>query len=166
MIKKILRILDRWEEYALFVFMISMLAVLLVQVFCRYVLSFSFSWAEQVARIGFVWLTMVGISIAAKKGLHLKVDMLNQILPRPASRVIIWFSNIATILFGFIMCWLIFKAVLMQIRLNQVFSAIPWLPTWTMYIAGTVGMLGLSLRTIQYLILESKQHKKDVGGDE
>ncbi|MBU2514665.1 TRAP transporter small permease [bacterium] len=161
-----LKILDRWEEYALFGFMISMLAVLLVQVFCRYVLSFSFSWAEQAARIGFVWLTMIGISIAAKKGLHLKVDMLNQILPRPAGRIVSWFSNLATILFGFIMCWLILKTVLMQIRLNQVFSSIPWLPTWTMYIAGTVGMLGLSLRTIQYLILESKQNKKEIGEEQ
>ena len=44
--KKVLRFLDRWEEYVLFVVMIFMLVTLLVQVVCRYVFSFSFSWAE------------------------------------------------------------------------------------------------------------------------
>lgn len=163
MAKKILKILDKWEEYVLFVFMISMLAVLLVQVFCRYVLSFSFSWAEQAARIGFVWLTMVGISLAAKKGLHLKVDMLNQVLPRRLSRYVSGFSDLATVLFGLGMGWLIFKTVMMQVRLNQVFPSIPWLPTWTMYAAGTLGMLGLSVRTVQRVLTESRLKKREEG---
>ncbi len=159
--KKItLLILDKWEEYVLFGFMISMLGILLVQVFCRYVLSFSFSWAEQAARIGFVWLTMVGISLAAKKGLHLKVDMLNQILPRSLSKLVSAFSDIATVLFGLAMGWLIFRTIMMQVRLNQVFSSIPWLPTWTMYAAGTVGMLGLSVRTVQRVLGESKRNSQ------
>ena len=158
-----LKILDKWEEYVLFIFMMAMLGILLVQVFCRYVLSFSFSWAEQAARIGFVWLTMVGISLAAKKGLHLKVDMLNQILPRPLAKVVTIFSDVATVLFGFAMGWLIFRTVLMQVRLNQVFSSIPWLPTWTMYAAGTVGMVGLSVRTVQRVLGEARLKKQEEG---
>lgn len=161
--KTALRIIDKWEEYVLFGFMITMLGILLVQVFCRYVLSFSFSWAEQAARIGFVWLTMVGISLAAKKGLHLKVDMLNQVLPRPLSRIVSIFSDLATVLFGLAMGWLIFRTVMMQVKLNQVFSSIPWLPTWTMYAAGTVGMLGLALRTVQRVVTESRLNKLKKG---
>ncbi len=154
--KGIMHHLGRWEEYLLFTIIIFMLFVLGVQVFCRYFLSFSFSWAEQGARIGFVWLTMVGISLAAKHGLHLKVDMLPQFLPQRYGKYILLFAEIFTICFGFFMGWLIFKTVLLQIRTGQTFSAITWLPTWTMYLAGVVGMFGLSLRTIQRVFFTKK----------
>lgn len=151
--------LDRWEEYLLFVFMLLMLVVLTLQVFTRYVLTFSFSWAEQFARFGFVWLTMAGVSLAAKKGMHLKVDFLPQVLPPKIAKIICVFSDVFVVGFGFFIASLIFKTVLMQIRLNQVFSSIPWLPVWTMYIAGVIGMLGLSFRTLQRMILEFKSKK-------
>jgi len=146
--------LNRWEEYLLFSFMLVMLVVLSVQVFTRYVLSFSFSWAEQLARYGFVWLTMAGISLAAKKGMHLKVDFFPQMLPRRAARFVCVLSDVFVVGFGFYMGGLIFKTVLMQIRLHQVFSSIPLLPVWTMYIAGVAGMFGLSLRTMHRMVLE------------
>lgn len=151
--------LDRWEEFLLAMFMTFMLLTLSIQVFCRYVLSFSFSWAEQASRIGFVWLTMVGISLAAKKGMHLKIDALPQFFPRTA-KFVNFISNSVTILFGIGMGYLIFKTVLMQIELKQFFSAIPWLPAWTMYIAGVIGMLGLSVRTAQN-IYHSMRDKAD-----
>jgi TRAP-type C4-dicarboxylate transport system permease small subunit len=154
--KRLMHHLSKWEEYILFIFMIIMLTVLAVQVFCRYALSFSFSWAEQLARVGFVWLTMAGISLAAQKGMHLKVDLMTQILPEKAAKYLVIFSDIFTMIFGLFMGWLILKTVLMQIRLNQVFSSIPWLPTWTMYIAGVLGMFGLSYRTTQRVFFRPK----------
>ena len=153
--RSILHYLDMWEEFLLALFMTFMLITLTAQVFCRYVLSFSFSWAEQGARIGFVWLTMVGISLAAKKGMHLKIDALPQFFPRSAKLVFL-ISNAVTIIFGFGMGYLILKIVIMQVELEQYFSSIPWLPTWSMYIAGVIGLFGLSVRTIQSIYLSSK----------
>ncbi len=159
--KGLLYYLGHWEEFLLFVVMIFMLIVLSAQVFCRYVMSFSFSWVEQGARIGFVWLTMVGISLAAKKGMHLKVDFLTQVLPSRYSRALVIFSEVFTMAFGLYMGWLIFKTVMLQVRLNQTFSAIPWLPTWTMYMAGVVGMGGLMFRTLQRVFLTKKPPEQD-----
>ncbi len=155
--------LDRWEEYLLFLFMLLMLIALSMQVFTRYVLGFSFSWAEQFARIGFVWLTMAGVSLAAKKGMHLKVDFLPQSLPRPLAAKICFFSDIFVVFFGVFMANLILKTVLMQMRLHQVFPSIPWLPVWTMYIAGVLGMLGLSFRTLQRMMLERRARSVSSG---
>ena len=146
--KSVYHYLDLWEEYLLAIFMTFMLITLTAQVFCRYVLSFSFSWAEQASRIGFVWLTMVGISLAAKKAMHLRIDALPQFFPRTAKSVN-FFANTITIFFGFGMGFLILKTVVMQFELKQYFSSIPWLPTWTMYIAGVIGLFGMSVRTAQ-----------------
>lgn len=159
--KGIMTHFGRWEEYLLFVIMMFMLAVLTAQVFCRYLFSFSFSWAEQVARIGFVWLTMVGISLAAKHGMHLKVDMLPQALPQRYAKIVLMFAEIFTMVFGVFMGWLIFKTVLLQIKMSQAFSAIPWLPTWTMYLAGVVGMFGLTFRTLQRIFLTKPSPAED-----
>lgn len=149
--------LNKWEEYVLFTVMLFMLTTLTVQVFCRYVLSFSFSWAEQSARIGFVWLTMIGISLAAKKGLHLRIDGLIQVLPKKMGICLDVFSDAVTMLFGIGMGYLIFKTVMLQIRTGQVFSSIPWLPAWTMYIAGVLGMFGLCFRTLERRIAIMKK---------
>ena len=150
-----------WEEYLLAIFMTFMLITLTAQVFCRYFLSFSFSWAEQASRIGFVWLTMVGISLAAKKGMHLKIDAVPQFFPRSA-KTVNFISNTVTILFGLGMGGLIFKTVLMQVKFSQYFSSIPWLPTWTMYIAGVLGLFGLSLRTAQNIYYSFKNKGQNV----
>jgi TRAP-type C4-dicarboxylate transport system permease small subunit len=157
--KSVFHYFDKWEEYLLAIFMTFMLITLTAQVFCRYVLSFSFSWAEQASRIGFVWLTMVGISLAAKKGMHLKIDALPQFFPKTA-KCVIFISNTITIFFGFGMGYLILKTVVMQFELKQYFSSIPWLPTWTMYIAGVIGLFGLSVRTAQN-IYSSFTEKRD-----
>lgn len=149
-----------WEEVILAAVSAFMLVTLAVQVFCRYCLSFSFSWAEQGARIGFVWITLIGFSLAAKKNMHLKIDILPQFFPRSAKAVGL-FSDIVTVLFGFGMGYLIFKTVLMQIEFEQYFSSIPWLPTWTMYIAGVIGFFGLSVRTMQNIYYELKSNKQN-----
>ena len=162
----IFRLLNKWEESVLFVFMLLMLVILTIQVFTRYVLSFSFSWAEQLARFGFVWLTMSGVSLAAKKGMHLKVDFLPQILPPKIGRIICYLSDFFVVTFGFYMGWLILKTVIMQVKLEQYFSSIPWLPVWTMYIAGVIGMFGLSLRTLQRIIIEAKTRKTAIQEEE
>jgi len=157
--------LDNWEEYILGAFMAFMLFTLFIQVFCRYVLSFSFSWAEQAARLGFVWLTMIGISLAAKKGMHLKIDVVTQFFPC-TTKVVNIFANTVTILFGFGMGYLILKTVIMQFQLKQCFSSIPWLPVWTMYLAGVLGLFGLSIRTIQNIITSSKHKNQPETGTE
>lgn len=103
---------------------------------------------------------MVGISLAAKKGMHLKIDAVTQFFPK-TTKVITFISNASTILFGFGMGYLILKTVIMQFQLKQFFSAIPWLPAWTMYIAGVIGMFGLSIRTMQNIYQDSQKNKKE-----
>lgn len=45
-----------------------MVATMLLQVFCRYVLNASLSWSEELTRLLFVWLTFLGFGLAAQRG--------------------------------------------------------------------------------------------------
>ncbi|HKL67307.1 MAG TPA: TRAP transporter small permease [Bacteroidales bacterium] len=160
--KKISYILNHLEEYILAFLMTIMVTVLAVQVFSRYVLSFSFSWAEQFARICFVWLTMVGISLAAREKMHLKIELLQNILPPKWISKVNFFSSIYTAVFSLFLGYLIIKIVYMQFALSQTFASITWLPVWVMYAAGIFGMFGLAIRTFQVSIFPLISQKRSI----
>lgn len=44
-----------------------MVATMLLQVFCRYVLNASLSWSEELTRLLFVWLTFLGFSLGVER---------------------------------------------------------------------------------------------------
>ncbi|HEY1934130.1 MAG TPA: TRAP transporter large permease subunit [Acetobacteraceae bacterium] len=44
-----------------------MVATMLLQVFCRYVLNASLSWSEELTRLLFVWLTFLGFSLGVQR---------------------------------------------------------------------------------------------------
>lgn len=54
-------------EAVLFVLVLALLALVILQVFTRYVLHSSVPWTEEVARMVLVWLVMIGASIATDR---------------------------------------------------------------------------------------------------
>ncbi len=85
----IMRHLGRWEEYLLFIVMMAMLIILGAQVICRYFFSFSFSWAEQGARIGFV-------HTGADDTERADAPIVTSLLSAPPDNVAICFSGLIT----------------------------------------------------------------------
>ncbi len=117
-------------------------------VFSRYFLSFTFSWAEQITRVMFVWLTFAGISWAGLLGHHMRVNLLSKFLGKNG-RYLMWIGDFITVVFGLYMAYKIYGILMTNYRREQVFSAMPWMPVWIMYLAGVLGMIGLAVRTIQ-----------------
>lgn len=58
-----------------------MTAVVVCQVFFRYVLNASLFWSEELARYLLVWLTFLGASVAYRSGSHPGIDVLVNRLP-------------------------------------------------------------------------------------
>ncbi len=72
-----------FEVVCIVLFTIVILASSL-QVFTRYILNASLSWTEELARFSFVWLSLLGAGIAAKRGTHAVVTVvLDLIKGRP-----------------------------------------------------------------------------------
>jgi TRAP-type C4-dicarboxylate transport system permease small subunit len=53
-----------------------------LQVFSRYVLNASFTWTEETARYAFVSLGILGIPVALRRNLHVKIDLAENRLKR------------------------------------------------------------------------------------
>lgn len=58
------------------IFMFLMFVLVLLQVFSRYLLPFSLSWTEELARFLMLWLIFLGASHIAKASSYIRVDFL------------------------------------------------------------------------------------------
>ena len=75
----------RWLEPVLVAILAVLVAVVLGNVIGRYVFSFALTWADEMARFLFVWLTFLGATVGLARGAHIGMDIVVQALqPRPA----------------------------------------------------------------------------------
>ncbi|WP_296431699.1 TRAP transporter small permease subunit [Yoonia sp.] len=77
-----------------------MVALILGQVFFRYVLSDAPNWTEEGARFGMLWMTGLMAPLAFRMGGFVSIDMLERALPRLV-------SGILTLLLLSIMMWVL-----------------------------------------------------------
>lgn len=93
------RTLVRANE-AVVVGMAAVMVVLVVlNVFCRYVLNFSLVWAEEVSQYLMVWVAFLGAGLALRQGRHVAVELLQEQLPAGAKRGLRWGLVLAMLAF-------------------------------------------------------------------
>ena len=65
-----------FEEILCSVFLVTMIGLVIVNVFLRYLFNYSIFWAEEVATICFVWLVFIGASATYKHKMDIGIDIL------------------------------------------------------------------------------------------
>ncbi|NBN63919.1 TRAP transporter small permease subunit [Microvirga tunisiensis] len=65
-----------------------MLASILVQVFCRYVLGDALAWSEEAARFLMLWMMAALVPTAFRQGGFVAIEMISDLLPRPVAAVL------------------------------------------------------------------------------
>jgi TRAP-type C4-dicarboxylate transport system permease small subunit len=68
--------LKNFEEILCSVFLVTMIVLVIANVFLRYLFSYSIFWAEEVATICFVWCVFVGASATYKHKMDMGIDVL------------------------------------------------------------------------------------------
>ena len=86
------RWLDRLEEGACVLLLAVMAAVPLLNGVTRYLIHYSLAFPEEVVVSLFVWLTLLGASIAFREGMHLGFTWVVERMPRGLQRCAIWLS--------------------------------------------------------------------------
>lgn len=88
---KAVRLVWRWgTETVVALLMAVMVATIVLQVFCRFVLGNPLSWSEELARYVFVWITFLGAAIAYRHGGHIVVESAVVLLPRRVQVSLAW----------------------------------------------------------------------------
>lgn len=102
------RLLDRTARAALWLAAAALVALTAIvgwQVFGRYVLNRTPSWAEPLALQLMSWLILLGAAVGVRERFHLGLDLLRYVLPVPVIRVMDMLSLAAVAVFGSCMVW-------------------------------------------------------------
>jgi TRAP-type C4-dicarboxylate transport system permease small subunit len=110
--------------------------LVLLQVFFRYVLNESLFWAEELVRGAMLWGIMLSAALVGAARGHIRVEVLELMLPPRGRRVVIWLANVLTLAFSLILLWAGLQFV-DRTWMQQ--SPVLNVPKWTVYLAIPVG---------------------------
>ena len=71
------RLYTHFEEITACAMLAALCLIVALQVLARYLLAHPLSWTEELSTILFVWITMIGASLALKNGEHFAVELLH-----------------------------------------------------------------------------------------
>lgn len=139
------------EKYMIVSMFLVMTVIIALNVVTRFVFNFTLSWGEQLARLLLVWTFFAGISWAGMINAHMRVTALSLAFKKNPKifEIIYLLGDIVAVIYGFYLSWQIFGVMILVKNQGQVLSALPLVPKWIMYLAGVLGMAGMSIRIIQ-----------------
>ena len=96
---------DNFEDYVSAVAMVIMVSVLFAQVFTRYVLQGSITWAEELSRFAFLWMMFLASSLAARHRSHIRVTAPILLLPKKMRLYVIVMADLIWIIFNVVVAY-------------------------------------------------------------
>lgn len=148
--------LREFEKIVCAVLLLGMTALGFVNVVVRYGTNRSFAASEELLTAGFVLLTVFGAAIAARRGEHLAVTLVSDLLPAPLRRGVAVFAVLAAGLLLALSAWFSLGLVANQYATGMKSYALGN-PLW-LYSAAVP--FGFALVLIRYL-----QYARQGGGD-
>ena len=121
---------------ALTVALVSMAA----QVFSRYVIGSSLVWSEELARFALIWSAIIGSAVAYRRGAHIGMTVLVDLLPGPLQRLVFRFVHTAVLGFSAILVWQGWLLALRNFERHQLSAALQIEIAW-IYMAIPMGGL-------------------------
>ena len=139
--------------------MMLLMVPVFLQVLSRYIdVVPRYIWTEEMARFAFIWIVLVGSSIAVREGTHFKIDLFPNLSPRWAGRM--------DVLYGVLM--LIAAAVFVVggwafVQFGAIqHSELAGLPMVTIFIAWPLAGVSWILFLVEHLDAHFKQAETEV----
>ncbi len=149
-------VLDKLEKIILGILAI-LFAVMVIAFFYQIVLRFLFesgnSWAEELTRYAFIWMSMLGSSVATRRSRNMDVDFVVKRMPKTIKII----NSIITkgLIIAFLMVIIIYGFSLVSITFKQLSPGLR-VPMAYMYAAIPVGGFLMLLFTIEIIINDIK----------
>ena len=142
-----------FAERSLLFLGLTMAAVVISQVFCRYIFNHSLFWSEELARYLLVWLTFLGASVAYQRDMHPGVDFLYSRMPMRFKRYSRLLIHILSLALFSVMIWYGCKfAYFVKAQTTPALS----LPKWSIFsiipISGMLLFLHATAKLLQELL--------------
>lgn len=125
--------------------------ILFANVVARYVFNWGVPWAEELVRYEIIWMVFIGGSVAARKGIHIGIDILATFSPPKIRTVIHLIINAISLLFCVFLTVMGIDLITQAKMFGQVAPALQ-VPIWIVQMAVPIGGALMALRFLQRLI--------------
>lgn len=150
---------SRFEEVFCAILFAAMAVITFFNIISRYLLKYSFAFTEELVVSFFVWLTLLGASIAFRDQSHLGFSFLTDRLPKKFQKALLWLSaGSGAILFIFLIYFAIGQ-IGDEISLGITSSGIG-VPQWWYTIGVPVWSVLIVLRILQGAYRASRKMEK------
>lgn len=146
---KVLKWLDRKLEETVCVYLFMFFsAIMIINVFMRFVMSNAIPWASDLVLFIFVWFVWFSISYGFKRGAHVNVTVLVDMLPPRARKILALLCNVLT-LAGFAVLLVAGSQLLFSRSVVGKYGLLIRYPMWSMYLCTPVGLVLSMFRIVQ-----------------
>ena len=144
------------------VILVEYLILVLLQVFFRYVLNESLFWAEEAVRFSMVWSVLLGSALVARDRAHIRIDVVENMLPPTARRRLDLVLDLLMILF-----MIILMVTGLQFAGRSMMQSSPSLdlPMWAVYGAIPLGAVLQALFVLSMLRRPATPHLAALDGE-
>jgi TRAP-type C4-dicarboxylate transport system permease small subunit len=126
---------DAWYRLLCFLLVVALAALIIpvsLQIFSRHTeLIPAYIWTEEMARLMFVWVIMIGAMVGMRDRLHFTVDIWPTLSPRGNAWLELG-SGLFTLAFALVFVWAGWEFAIYRI------SELAELPLWTIHVAWPV----------------------------
>ncbi|MDF2615728.1 MAG: transporter small permease [Sedimentibacter sp.] len=154
-------ILDKLEKIILWLLAL-LFAVMVISLFYQIVMRFLFesanSWSEELTRYSFIWMTMLGSSIATRRSRNMDVDFIVNRMPKPLKNVNTVFTK--GLIIAFLLVITVYGISLVGITFKQLSAGLR-VPMAYIYAAVPTGGILMLIFTIEVIINDIKSKVKE-----
>ncbi len=144
--------LDEHLEETILAFLLALISlIMLLQVFMRYIVNQSFTWAEEFCRYCYVWTGFLSLGYAVRNGNMLRVGVVMDLLPLALRKIIAIMVNVLCLVFFAVFFMNAIGVVRAIAQMGQTSPAMGW-PMSVVYACTVIGFGLGALRTVQAII--------------
>lgn len=145
------RVDQNGERWLLLVFYALIVAVIAIEVFRRFVLSYSSVWGEEAARYAFIYLVWIGASAAVRDRAHIRIDVVMHLLPARGRAALYLFGDFAAFVLAVIAFYWSLKPILVSVQFGSVTHGLRVSQAW-FFAAVPLGFAMMLFRLIQSML--------------
>lgn len=129
--------------------LVGITLLIALQVLLRAVFSYSIPWSEEVALIGFIYITFFTMAIAVRHDQHLRVELFVSKLPRVGKKAVDTLDNLIMLAISIMM--LVTGMKLVQYGFSSIMPSTRW-PTSIIYLPTPICGLMASIQQLLRLL--------------
>lgn len=165
MYRKIEKIFGKVQNFLLALIGIAlalMMSVIMLQTLTRYVIFYSLPWSEELSRYLFVFMIMIGLTVAIRDDMLISIDLIDRILPEKADKYLDTIRKLFALLVSVVVvvcCSRMFTIGMIQ---KSPAMGIPMIIMYgTIFISYILAALSLVFKIIDNLISGNNTEKKE-----